>query len=168
MICALGHLNGGVRSKHDESLTGTNWLCACHPQHSFGDGSWRIESENVLGTVIGESANGCRGESVQIGLWGPQWGTGGLVDAEVQEESDGSIGSTLASTQDWAQRVWRCIGKGTWLGCRWEGDRVEFELSLKITEGAIDAEASRAAQRKTQHAIEEAQDAWAEGAFSIV
>ena len=143
------------------------WICACRPEHSFGEGSWRIEGDDILGTVVGESAHGCSSESVRIGLWGPQWGTRGLVDAEVQAESDGSY--------------WLYFGVDTGLGparlaMHWQGALArlpmggrpgEFELSLAITEGGIDSAASQKVQRDTQTAIENAQDAWAEGQFLL-
>ena len=59
-------------------------IVACTTEPVQFRGSWILSGDEIAGYVRGEAAAGCRDGRVLVGLWGPHWGTPGVVAAEVE------------------------------------------------------------------------------------
>ena len=140
------------------------WLMACLVTGGGPRGVWTLQGEGVVGQIA--HGSGCD-RSPKIGLWGPRWGTNGMVSVELVEESEGVW---------WAHFPVR-IGLGTAMAAlRLEGGSAqmplgvrpgEFSLDLRRTEGALDPAVLDAAQATTSAALELERGAWNEGVFLL-
>ena len=111
------------------------WLMACLATGEGPGGVWTLQGEEIVGQI--SHGTGCD-RTPKIGIWGPRWGTNGMVTAEVVEESDGV----------WWAHFPVQIGLGTAMAAlRMEGGAAqmpmgirpgEFSLDLTRTEGALD------------------------------
>ncbi len=140
------------------------WLMACLVTGGGPSGVWTLQGDGVVGQI--SHGTGCD-KTPRIGLWGPRWGTQGMVAAEIQQESEGVW---------WAHFPVR-IGMGTAMAAlRLEGGAAqmplgarpgEFSLNLRRTEGTLDPAVLRAAQATTTAALQKEQTAWREGVFLL-
>ena len=130
-----------------------------------------LSAPGVSGVILPRPAAGCQPAEVQVGLWGPTWTTGPLVEARLTTEQD-AVGAEVL----WLEfPVETGLGQTT-LALRLQGQEVrlplgarpgEFELTLRSTPGALDAAAQQHAQEEAQQRIARAREAWARGEFLL-
>jgi hypothetical protein len=133
------------------------------------NGSWTLlgEDDEVVGLMEAGSGGGCGSASARIGLWGPTWGTPGLVSAEIVAESP---------TVHWA---WFALDTGVGeaeAALRLEGSvatlplgarRGEHEVHLRVRDGAPMESDWRAAADASAAALAIERAAWAAGDFRL-
>jgi hypothetical protein len=147
------------------------WLLAsvsCASSPPALHGSWVLQGEEVSGVITGEPAQGCRDGRVLVGLWGPRWGTPGVVPAEVEILGNGAhwLFFSLETGVGLGRAALHL--QGTEARLPFGGRPGEFELLLSARPGEMPEELQEQARIQTQAALEEEQEFWAEGSFQIV
>ena len=127
------------------------WLLACLTTDGGPSGIWTLQGDGVVGQIT--HGAGCN-RTPTIGLWGPRWGTDGLVSVELEQESEGV----------WWAHFPVQIGLGTAMAAlRLEGGAAqmplgarpgEFSLDLRRREGALDPAVLHEAQAATSVALD--------------
>jgi len=124
-----------------------------------------LAGDGVLGLIEG-GQGGCD-EGLRVGLWGPRWGTDGMVPAEVEREESGVLWvdfplMTGLGEGDAALRLEGAEARLP-LGAR-EG---EHDLILRQTALPDPDEVSRAIEANAA-AVEAERTAWSQGGFLLV
>ena len=140
------------------------WLLACLATDSGPSGVWTLRGEGVVGQI--SHGSGCDQGST-IGLWGPRWGTDGMVSVQLEQESEGV----------WWAHFPVEIGLGTAMAAlRLEGGSAqmpmggrpgEFSLDLRRSEGALSAAERQAAQDGAAASLETERQSWRNGGFLL-
>lgn len=139
-------------------------VCACEREAGVRLNSAGLSGDGVQGVLLAGS-RGCGEGGLQVGLWGPRWGTAGLVPARAVEE-DGAIwvyfplGTGLGEGEA-AMRVSR--GDATLLLGARPG---EHEVHLQVGALPDDAPLDRAAAEGAARLAEE-QLLWEQGSFLL-
>jgi hypothetical protein len=141
------------------------WLMACIMTGGEQSGVWTFKGEDIVGQI--SHGTGCD-RSPLIGIWGPRWGTDGMVNVELVEESEGV----------WWAHFPVEIGLGVAMAAlRIEGGAAEmplgarageFSVSLRRSEGSLDPAVLQEAQARTSVALELERTAWQEGLFVLM
>jgi len=140
------------------------WLIACLATTDSPTGIWTLKGEGIVGQI--SHGSGCD-KTPRIGLWGPRWGTDGMVSVEIVRETD----------EVWWAHFPVQIGLGTAMAAlRMEGGAAqmpmgarpgEFSLDLRRTEGALDPAVLLEAQAETSVALDQERTAWQDGVFLL-
>ncbi len=142
-------------------------LAGCRGESLPLEGEHALVAPGVSGVLIADPGGGCREGGVRIGLWGPSWGTPGVVTAVVEEESPGVVWAwfPLRTGVGEGEAALRVEGGAARLplGARTGEHDVHLRLAPAPDPAAVEAEAAAAAGR-----LDAEQAAWDDGRFRIV
>lgn len=132
------------------------------------DGAWTLDGDGARGTLVVEAGRPWSAGRASIGLWGEGFGTPGVVEARLDEESPGEI---------WAWFPMRTgVGEGT-AALRIEGTTGRLPLGarpgehdqhLTLASGMLPgAEQERLSERSAAR-LDALEAAWTEGSFRLM
>lgn len=141
----------------------------CRAETGGLDGHWTLlgADDEVVGLIEAGAGGGCAAAFARIGLWGPTWGTPGVVSAEVVAESP---------TVHWA---WFALDTGVGeaeAALRLEGSvatlplgarRGEHEVHLRLRDGAPSQADWQAKADASAAALAVERGVWAAGDFRL-
>lgn len=131
------------------------------------DGAWVLRGPEVHGLLRAEPGAGCTAGRAEIGLWGPGFGTPGLVGATLIEEAPGEVWAffpmrTGVGEGEAALRIEGSVGRLP-LGAR----PAEHDVHLRLDPGTLaDADADAEA-RASRERLDAAERAWQAGMFIL-
>lgn len=127
-----------------------------------------LQGGSVRGVIEVEPARGCEEPAVRVGVWGPHFGTPGLVSATVEEPEPGLswlhfVMETGLGEGEAALRL-----QGTEALLPLGGRRGEFEVRLKARPGMLGVDERRKEDDALEARLEAQRADWATGAFRLV
>lgn len=140
-------------------------LGACAPTSPDLGAPFGLAGAGVVGVVRPASA-GCGGGGLEVGLWGPGWGTDGVVPAEVRlEDGDPWLYFSLETGLGEGSAALRLRGETATLplGAR------PGEFDVALGRGAVPKEAALArAEAEGAAAVATERQVWADGHFRLM
>ncbi|MEC8423450.1 MAG: hypothetical protein VX000_06710 [Myxococcota bacterium] len=131
------------------------------------DGAWALTGTDVRGVLRATSGRGCSDGRAEIGLWGPGFGTPGIVGAGLVEEAPGEVWAyfplrTGVGEGEAALRIEGTAGRLP-LGAR----PAEHDVHLRLEQRVPDAAELESISTENRTRLDAAEAAWQAGAFTL-
>lgn len=143
-------------------------LMGCTAEPVGPSNSLVLDGDGVSGMIEVVPAQGCAEASVRVGLWGPHFGTPGLVSATVEATDDGLswLHFVLETGLGEGEAALRLQGAEALLPLG--GRRGEFEIRLEAQPGVLSVEERRQRDDALEARLETQRANWAAGAFRLM
>jgi hypothetical protein len=147
---------------------GAALLAGCAAEPLPLDGAWTLSGDGVTGLLRVDAGGGCSEGRAEIGLWGPGFGTPGVVGASLVEESPGEVWAwfplrTGVGEGEAALRIEGTVGRLP-LGAR----PAEHDVHLRLEQGVpAPPEVERLAS-ESRARLDAAERAWQAGRFQLL
>jgi hypothetical protein len=139
--------------------------CAAEPLPL--DGAWTLDGPNVRGVLRAQVGGGCTDGRAEIGLWGPGFGTPGVVGTTLVEEAPGEVWAyfpmrTGVGEGEAALRIEGSVGRLP-LGAR----PAEHDVHLRLEDGVPAAAELQRLAAESRVRLDASEADWQAGLFSL-